>query len=270
MTLTDMTLANYNSDNFKLQYKKELTEQKSTLVMSLIGCVAMATLSGFLAGSLNFDSGAIVLYMPCCVLALCIVASMMFGPLKRKSDTIAMLMTPSSMKAKFMVRWIAVVPALLIILFLGGFLFEFSRMLGQVMYHDHTQFIMPYIGVIRMMLDDSDAAASISLVTVAVSYSLFQQGLYMIGGVVWPRLSFLKTMLALWGVQVALQIITFPLITPVIIPFLKGFVAGLGPDNYVAGIYGAAILFLILTALCWWISYRLFTKVDINRFSSRK
>ncbi|MDE6304179.1 MAG: hypothetical protein K2M01_05070 [Paramuribaculum sp.] len=266
-----MSIINNTSDNFQLQYKKELTELKSTLVMSLIGCVAMATLSGFLAGTIGLNSTGIMLYIPCCALALCIAASMMFGPLKRKTDTIAMLMTPSSMKAKFMVRWLAVVPALIITLFLGGFIFELFRMMAQALYHDHSQFIVPYFGMIKEYFSEGETPIIWSMIFLAITYIGFSQSLYMIGGVVWPRLSFLKTMLALWGVQVALQIITFPLMQPVIIPFLQNILTSIStPDSVLLWINGTTVMMLGLTALCWWISYRLFTKVDINRFSSRK
>lgn len=270
MTHTDMSIINNTSDNFRLQYKKELTELKSTLVMSLIGCVAMASLSGFFAGTLGLNATGIMLYIPCCALALCIVASMMFGPLKRKTDTISMLMTPSSMKAKFMVRWLAVVPALILILFLGGFIFELLRMTAQALYHDHTQFIVPFFGMIKEYFSEGDTPIIWSLIFMALTSIGFSQSLYMIGGVIWPRLSFLKTMLALWGIQVVLQIISFPLMQPVILPFLQNFIRSVAPDSILYWINAMTVVMLALTVLCWWISYRLFTKVDINRFSSRK
>lgn len=143
-------------------------------------------------------------------------------------------------------------------------------MTAQALYHDHTQFIVPFFGMIKEYFSEGDTPIIWSLIFMALTSIGFSQSLYMIGGVIWPRLSFLKTMLALWGIQVVLQIISFPLMQPVILPFLQNFIRSVAPDSILYWINAMTVVMLALTVLCWWISYRLFTKVDINRFSSRK
>lgn len=201
------------SKNFSLTLKKEFIDNRKAILLETLGilgiCITIGTFLGF-----NYSGGGIGELTFCSFLFLiigCVTASMAFSNLKRKDTRIAALLVPDTMFDKFFIRWIAVVPVLLIILIIGFYFVEFSRIIvfkivhssaNMPNYGDYCEILNPF-KVLNLMNDPSGEPI---VATFFTSY-LFSQSFYILGSALWPKLSFIKTFAVLWVIQTIVSIV---------------------------------------------------------------
>lgn len=137
------------------------------------------------------------------------VSSFAFSDMKTKEGRISYLMLPAEIWQKFFVRWFAMVVGLLLLLIGGFYLTEFSRVLMNIVVYGYTGPDNPYYHIINpFSFFFSDRLQSADNFTVAVGIGYFlNQALFFWGAILWPKLSFVKTLAALWGIQAFLVIV---------------------------------------------------------------
>lgn len=197
------------SNTFLLNIKHDFIENRKPILLSVSSLWGACVLIGGLLGYYGRGGGFTELFFFTVLLATCgyAFASLMFANMKRKESRIAMLMLPSSMMEKFLTRWIAFVPVLFGILVAGFYLGDASRVLVNSFtnnYYEHgiySQIMNPW----KIAYGRYHMSGSI-IFSILSSY-FFYQSLFIFGAILWPKLSFIKTLGALWVLQTIVGII---------------------------------------------------------------
>lgn len=163
-----------------------------TIGAVLLGCILLGTSMG-LMGS-GGGTAEVVFFGLFFLLIAIVVASMAFGDFKAKGSKVNTLMTPATTFEKFAVRWIAVVPLLALLMIAGFYLGDISRIVAN-------RFSASYIAapaygrVVNVVAVIAQYANGYTALTICglLVYYLFWQSLYLLGGILWPKLSFIKT-----------------------------------------------------------------------------
>ena len=114
-----------------LLFKKELLENKKTLITELIVAWGSCILLGSLLGLFGIGGGyaeVLAFYTLLQYIAF-IYASLAFSPMKHKKGRISTLMLPASSEEKFFVRWFLAVPILILFLVAGFYLCDIFRII---------------------------------------------------------------------------------------------------------------------------------------------
>ena len=201
------------SRNFSLTLRKEFIDNRKALLLGIVGilgfCITIGTILGF-----NYTGGTwgeTSFYGFIALIIGCAVGSLTFSNLIHKETRISMLLVPDTMFDKFIIRWFAVVPLLFILLAIGLYFTEFSRIIVFKIVHsdevvaasgDFCKVLNPF-ELIGMIHDPSGASLAANFLT----FYLFSQSLYILGSVLWPKLSFIKTFAAIWVLETIASII---------------------------------------------------------------
>lgn len=244
-------------DNTKVSFgfllKKEATDRRKSLLLSLCGILGAYIISGMLMGLIGTGggNGETALFYFFTLLAGCVAGSLMFAEMKTKQGRIAILMLPAPVWQKFLVRWIAVVPLLLVVCIAGFYLGDIFRLItGKLadVYTSETEILSPF----KYMF----ALEGNELPALTIGSYLFTQSLYILGSILWPKLSFIKTFGAIYAVELIL--------TMGILGSFRLFVGHVNfdwlPDN---SEWILITLTYILTALCYWLAYRRFRDSEV-------
>lgn len=219
-----------NPSRFAFLLKKELKENRKSLLLRGFIVVAILTAVSLLIGAVNIEDynrlientiyssdgeliskhgygsrvwgspeddaakGCAAFFVTAFPIALAISASFMFENLSTKRKKIAMLMTPGTMFEKYLVRFLIYIVGTTILFFAGCIIADFIR---------YVIFSIAYSGakidVIHMIdfLDAFDIIISLKFqfegILMYLSSALFGASLFALGSSVWPRLSFVKT-----------------------------------------------------------------------------
>lgn len=175
-------------------------EQRKTILLSIGSYLGFILLLGIWSGGwlglrvgMN-DAGmyAVISWIMCVV-----VASMMFGDFKKKEDRLSTLMTPATAWQKFLPRLLTAVPGTLILATLGWYVYEYSKIISFGINEGIWQ-ACPH--PIEAIFEDGWE----SIIAIG-SYFLFIQSIFFLGGVAWPKKSFIKTLglLAIFGLMLS-------------------------------------------------------------------
>lgn len=196
------------TNTFTLLVKKELVDNRKPLLLGLIGIWATYILLGAFLGTVQMVVPAeIFIFLFFGGMILTIGASLAFNNMKTKEGRINSLMVPATMFQKYMVRWIAAVPILLLIVFLGCLLGDWTRILifnlrGYDPTYSSYSADMTIFSFLSEQLSRSWQQTSFMICCVVVGL-ITSQSLYFLGAIVWPKLSFIKT----WAVLQVLGMI---------------------------------------------------------------
>lgn len=187
MRLFILTLKKYLSDN-----RRSLLLKLGSMAVAWIFIGAILAVSG--VGGGDGEKG---LLFCSAMVAACVFASRSFADMQRPAGRISVLMLPSTPTAKFMARWVVAVPVALTVLFCCCWLAETTRVLIWPLCGHET-------GTHFLHLSGKTGNGVLPML-VAV---LFFQSFFLFGAIVWPRLSFLKTLIAGWVLQALVSICT--------------------------------------------------------------
>lgn len=187
--------------NFMLIVKKLLTEQRKTILFMCGGylgaCALFGLWTGYLGGSPRRDS--FVIYVILSGLVCAIMASKMFSDMTSKEGRISLLMLPGSASEKYWPRFIAVLPATLILVALGYIIYGYSDILALGVIHDHWMTLQnPFENV---------SGNETAVIGTLGSLFLFNESIFMYGSVAWPKRSFLKSLGVFVIIQISLTVI---------------------------------------------------------------
>ena len=247
------------NNNGILMIKKMWVENRKIILIALGAYAGFCAILGLWLGWLDTGGGQgqVILYLGLAQLALSVMASMMFGALKTKEGRISLLMCPATAQQKFWPRLLAVVPMALIVVIGGFYLLDLFRVLMELIsYGKSVPFSNPFV-----YIDAYSPYLPIKgMLALGLGATLLSILIYFLGGVVWPRYSFIKTMAALYGLQLFVSIIGALIFRHVKLDFL---------DNE-TGLWIITGLIYAACAVVVWLSYIFFRRVTLTRSLSRK
>ena len=198
--------------NFLLNAKREIIQYKRSLLLVLGSVFGLYILLGILLGYNHCGGGKTEFIISSIIMltlgAVC--ASMAFGNLKTKEERIFSLMMPASEFSKFFLRWIAAVPVLFCLLVIAFYVEDIFRILTFMVFTPDYSDYPNYLQIMNpwniLLLGGSDEGKVV--LSLALSTYFFTQAWYLLGAVMWPKLSFIKSFIALWVLQMAVGMLT--------------------------------------------------------------
>lgn len=137
------------------------------------------------------------------------VSSLSFSDMKSKEGRIATLMLPAEIWQKFLVRWLAIVVGLTLILIGGFYLTDISRVVMNIAVYGKVGPDNPYYHIANpftLLFSENFGGRDYFGSALGLGY-LLNQSLFFFGSILWPKMSFIKTLAALWVIQAVLGLI---------------------------------------------------------------
>ena len=282
---TTMNTVNQTFDwsRFTAALRKELVENKRAILFTLLGTFGMLTMImilGNISVSTNTDASNAIKdslenYLPQKMVyaflsfAILIVASLAFRKLTSKTGRIEMFTSPSSMLEKFLVNALIYVIGYIVAFFICAQLADLTR-IAALWFFRNEYFIVP--GPINFLNLIPDAVDGFGFgmaspgnpgkwLAINIYIGLLAgPGLFLLGSILWPRLSLLKTFAAVYGFETILGIIIM------IVAFnIKDMEAvGFWVMNHLEDIMIAMTIFAVVQAILYWgLSWYLFKRKDV-------
>ena len=223
---TTMNTVNQTFDwgRFTAALRKEVIENKRALLFTVIciyGVLTLMMILGNLVTGLSPESAIAALdgKMPQVFvgsifsMAVCVSASMAFKNLTTKAGRTTMMTSPSSTLEKFLLNILIYIVGVFVVYFVCAQLADLTRIAALWLFRSED-FIVP--GPINFLTCYSDMNSHYpEWAENRFGWCVFlglisNAGLYLMGSVIWPRLSFLKTFAAMYVVQFCLFLIGLP------------------------------------------------------------
>ena len=277
--ITTMNTVNqiFNWSRFTAALRKEVVENWRTILFSILGIYLLLTVIMILGNFIDSISDNIVSSLMNMVpqktvffmltIALMVVASLSFRNLKSKNGRVALFTSPSSTLEKFLVNVLIYVVGSIVVFFACAQLADLTR-IGILSLVGVDDLIVPGpINFLSAINDTVTGIGSIEPVAKGMRWIfwlslLATPGMYLLGSVLWPRLSLLKTFAAGQILSIAVMIIAITL-TNVLIPedeitnWLKNIVESGTLTNWIAISLG------VQAVLYWGLSWYLFKRKDV-------
>lgn len=277
--ITTMNTVNqiFNWSRFTAALRKEVVENWRTIVFTILGIYLLLTVIMILGNFIDSISDNIVSSLMNMVpqktvffmlaIALMVVASLSFRNLKSKNGRVALFTSPSSTLEKFLVNILIYVVGSIVVFFACAQLADLTR-IGILSLVGADDLIVPGpINFLSAINDTVTGIGSIEPVAKGMRWIfwlslLATPGMYLLGSVLWPRLSLLKTFAASQILSIVVMIIAITL-TNVLIPedeivnWLKNIVESGTLTNWIAISMG------VQAVLYWGLSWYLFKRKDV-------
>ncbi len=280
---TTMNTVNQTFDwsRFTATLRKELVENKRAILFTLLGTYGLLTiimiLGNLSTGTTQSVYESIEYYMPQKLVymflgfATMIVASLAFRKLTRKTGRIEMFTSPSSTLEKFLVNALIYVIGYIVAFFICAQLADLTRIAVLWFFKDEYLIVPGPINFLNLVPDAVDgfgfgSAAEIQgnpakWMTINLMIGLLAgPGLFLLGSIVWPRLSLLKTFAAVYGIQTIFGI------TLMIVAMSINDMESVGwwIINHLEQIMIAMTIFSIFQLILYWgLSWYLFKRKDV-------
>lgn len=267
----------FNWSRFTAALRKEVVENWRTIVFTILGIYLLLTVIMILGNIIDSISDNIVSSLMNMVpqktvffmlaIALMVVASLSFRNLKSKNGRVALFTSPSSTLEKFLVNVLIYVVGSIVVFFACAQLADLTR-IGILSLVGADDLIVPGpINFLSAINDTVTGIGSIEPVAKGMRWIfwlslLATPGMYLLGSVLWPRLSLLKTFAASQILSIVVMIIAITL-TNVLIPedeivnWMKNMVESGTLTNWIAISMG------VQAVLYWGLSWYLFKRKDV-------
>ena len=267
----------FNWSRFTAALRKEVVENWRTIVFTILGIYLLLTVIMILGNIIDSISDNIVSSLMNMVpqktvffmlaIALMVVASLSFRNLKSKNGRVALFTSPSSTLEKFLVNILIYVVGSIVVFFACAQLADLTR-IGILSLVGADDLIVPGpINFLSAINDTVTGIGSIEPVAKGMRWIfwlslLATPGMYLLGSVLWPRLSLLKTFAASQILSIVVMIIAITL-TNVLIPedeivnWMKNIVESGTLTNWIAISMG------VQAVLYWGLSWYLFKRKDV-------
>ena len=224
----------FNWSRFTATLRKEIIENKRSIIFTIIciyGLLTMIMIIGNLVSGMDGDItneifaeklpqqivGGILSF------AICIAASMAFKNLTTKGGRTNLFTSPSSTLEKYLVNILIYVAGTTVAFFICAQLADLTR-IAALWFFRSNSFIVPgpinFLNAPTAMASKFDQLSEIGITSkntaVLMGVSMWigfiaNGGLYLLGSVIWPRLSVLKTFAAVYAIEFVLLLIALPL-----------------------------------------------------------
>ena len=211
----------FDWSRFTATLRKEVVENWRPIVFTLLGVYGLLTMVMIIGNAISFDDAVSDAMSETMVpqkvvygilgFSIMIVASMAFRKLTSKTGRIDMMTSPSSTLEKFLANGVVYVVGFFVSFFILAQLADLTRI--AVMHIFGFQGFIP--GVINFTNLGADfiygLGSDLFKGPLAVTYVwcslLATSGIYLLGSVMWPRLSLLKTFAAIYAVEFVLGVL---------------------------------------------------------------
>ena len=270
----------FDWSRFTAALRKELVENKRAILFTLLGTFGLLTIIMILGNLSTSTHDAVYESLTYCVpqkfvymflgLAIMIVASLAFRKLTSKTGRIEMFTSPSSMLEKFLVNALVYVIGYIVAFFICAQLADLTRIAVLWFFKDEYLIVPGPINFLNLIPDAVDgfgfgSAAEIpgepsKWMTINLIIGLLAgPGLFLLGSIVWPRLSLLKTFAAVYGLETILGI-TFMIVAI----NLNMESVGWWVINHLEQIMIAMTIFTVFQLILYWgLSWYLFKRKDV-------
>ena len=270
----------FDWSRFTAALRKELVENKRAILFTLLGTYGLLTMIMILGNLSTSTHDAVYESLTYCVpqkfvymflgLATMIVASLAFRKLTSKTGRIEMFTSPSSMLEKFLVNTLIYVIGYLVAFFICAQLADLTRIAVLWFFKDEYLIVPGPINFLNLIPDAVDGFGFGSATEIPGEPSkwmtinliiglLAGPGLFLLGSIVWPRLSLLKTFAAVYGLETILGI-TFMIVAI----NLNMVPVGWWIINHLEQIMIAMTIFTVFQLILYWgLSWYLFKRKDV-------
>lgn len=262
----------FDWNRFTAALRKELVESKRGILITLLSIYGLLTMvmiiRNLIFGSEPIGINYTLLLSFIFTLTVWISASLAFRKLTKKNGRVDLFTSPSSTLEKFLVNALIYVLGFIVAFFVCAQLADLTRIAALWYFHNDINVPGPinFLNILSSPISfGGDVPISSPTLTVIFPIIVIASGgLFLMGSVLWPRLSVLKTFAALYGVEIAVIIlgIVFTAIVgnSVVTEYVKKFVrifTGSEISYWTIGWYVIQIL------LFWGLAWYLFKRKDV-------
>jgi len=272
----------FDWSRFTATVRKEVVENKRMLLFSIIGIYGLLTMIMILGNLFihNYDAftDSEVIHAPKIVvggmasLVVCILASLAFKDLKTKPGRTHYLTSPSSTLEKFLASVLIYAVGMTVAFFICAQLADLTR-IAALWWFRSDSFYVPgpinFLNSIAATASNYDELIKAANISTFMSLSLVMWialianiGLFLMGSVLWPRLSALKTFAALYAVEFVVFLIAVPVVLCIgdFNDFARWFL-----DMVVGGKFTTSmIIWVSVQAIVFWaLAWYLFKRKDV-------
>ena len=264
----------FDWSRFTATLRKEVVENWRPIVFTLLGVYGLLTMVMIIGNAISFDDAVSDAMSETMVpqkvvygilgFSVMIVASMAFKKLTTKAGRIDMMTSPSSTLEKFLVNGVVYVLGFVVAFLILAQLADLTRI--AVMHIFGFQGFIP--GVINFTNLGADfiygLGSDLFKGPLAVTYVwcslLATSGIYLLGSVMWPRLSLLKTFAAIYAVEFVLGVLAIILIF--VFSDMESF--GMWVFMHVDGIMPFLMAVMVIQIIVGWgLAWYLFKHKDV-------
>ena len=265
----------FDWNRFTAALRKELVESKRGILITLLsiyGLLTMVMIIGnvIVSNSIMFEEAKLhyTIVFIIFTFTVCIAAGLAFRKLTKKNGRVDLFTSPSSTLEKFLVNALIYVLGFIVAFFVCAQLADLTRIAALWYFHNRMNVPGPinFLNILSspFSFGDEELIGS-STLTITLPLSVIASGgLFLMGSVLWPRLSVLKTFAALYGVEIVVVVlgIVFSAIVgdSVVTEYVKKFVSvfsGRDISYWTIGWYVIQIL------LFWGLAWYLFKRKDV-------
>lgn len=208
----------------------------------------------------NFTSFALFVFLIICFIGGCWI----FSNMKTKEQRITFKMLPATDLEKFVVRALYATVVWWLMAFVAFCLADLFRMLVSLVAGVSIKgsavplffsMISANTDVNINTLNSGDVAFAAAIYTMANAWAFWAHSLYILGGTLFRRRQFVLTTLA--------HSIIGLVFTPMLIHFVDSSDSLALRDSLVAIVWTAAAVFAVWGLLDWWLSYRIFRRMQV-------
>ena len=280
---TTMNTVNQTFDwsRFTAALRKEVVENNRTILFTILGIYALLAILmifGNITTGMNgmdlddlstMEIGVQPHYMVVgyvLIFAITIVASFSFKKLTKKTGRIDMFTSPSSTLEKFLVNVVIYVFGFIVVFFICAQLADLTRI--AVLWYFHDDIVVPGpINFLPTLTQAYNVGPMGDMMGMSKAFSLAllaNAGLFLLGSVLWPRLSFLKTFAVQYAIGIVLGMLfvmgTFLIGTDNAIAITQWVGKAVENGTFQYYIVGLVIVQLILY---WGLAWYLFKRKDV-------
>lgn len=255
--------------------RKELVESKRGILFTLLsiyGLLTMVMILGnvIVTNSIIFEEGKLHYTIVFVVFAftVCIAAGLAFRKLTKKNGRVDLFTSPSSTLEKFLVNALVYVLGFIVAFFVCAQLADLTRIAALWYFHNDINVPGPinFLNILSSPFSiGAEELVGSTTLTISLPLSVIASGgLFLMGSVLWPRLSVLKTFAALYGVEIVVFLlgIVFAAIVgdSVMTEYIKKFV-GVFSGSEIS--YWTIGWYVIQILVFWGLAWYLFKRKDV-------
>lgn len=217
----------FNWSRFVATLRKEVLENKRTLIFSVISIYGLLAIFMILGNLMSYKPREAYIVIagktPQSVVfmllsfGVCVMASMAFRNLKTKTGRTSLFTSPSSTLEKFLVNVLIYVVGFFVVFFVCAQLADLTRIAVLSPFKDDN-FIVPgpinFLGCFSIFTTTNvHLMGLMPLITIfLIVQTVAHAALFLLGSVLWPRMSLIKTFVTIFVAQMIFGIIIFVLI----------------------------------------------------------
>ena len=218
----------FSWSRFTAALRKELVENKRTILFTVISTYALLTMfmifGNLITGLVDAYEGAMEMHAPKIFVAtvlsmfVCVTASLAFKNLRTKTGRISMFCSPVSTLEKYLVNVLIYVVGAIVTYLACAHLADLTRFAALWFFRGESLFVpgpMNFLNALTELgtrpYDVNQVASPFSVGSWMWISLIAGAGEFLLGSVLWPRLSLLKTIVAIYAIQTCFFIIAAPL-----------------------------------------------------------